>query len=77
MIQNKFIELLNKYTNIDNKFINTFFKKFTIGSELNFHLKDINVAKYLEIELITLRERLSNKYSKNANYIEKVDFIKV
>jgi len=77
MKQNKFIQLLNKYTNIDTKFINTFFKKFTIGSELDFHLKDIDVAKYLEITLITLRERLSNKYAQNKNYIEKVDYIKI
>jgi phage anti-repressor protein len=68
---------LKDYTNIDNKFINTFFKKFTIGGELDFHLKDIDVAKYLEIQLLTLRERLSNKYSKNNNYIEKVDYIKI
>lgn len=75
--QNTFIQLLKKYTNIDIDFINIFFKKFTIGGELNFHLKDIDVAKYLDIKLITLRERLSNKYAKNKNYIEKVDYIKV
>ncbi len=77
MKQNTFIKLLKEYTNIDTIFINTFFKKFTIGSELDFHLKDIDVAKYLEIQLITLRERLSNKYSKNKNYIEQVDYIKI
>jgi hypothetical protein len=34
-----FINLLKKHTNIDIKFINTFFKKFKIGGELDF---DIN-----------------------------------
>ncbi len=77
MRQNIFITLLKEYTNIDTKFINMFFKKFKIGGELDFHLKDVDVAKYLEIKLITLRERLSNKYSKNKNYIEKVDYIKI
>ena len=52
MTQNTFIKLLKEYTNIDTIFINTFFKKFTIGSELDFHLKDIDVAKYLEINNI-------------------------
>jgi phage anti-repressor protein len=77
MKQTLFINLLKKYTNIDIDFIDTFFTKFTIGGELDFHLKDIDVAKYLEIQLLTLRERLSNKYSKNKNYFEKVDFIKI
>ena len=77
MKQASFITLLKEYTNIDTSFINKFFKKFTIGGELDFHLKDINIAKYLDIQLTTLRERLSNKYSKNKNYIEKVDYIKI
>lgn len=77
MTQTKFINLLKKYTNIDIGFINKFFKKFTIGGELDFNLKDIDVAEYLDIKLITLRERLLNKYSKNKNYIERVDYIKV
>lgn len=75
--QNTFIKLLKEHTNIDTDFIDIFFKKFTIGGELDFHLKDIDVAKYLEIKLSTLRDRLLNKYSKNKNYIEKVDYIKM
>lgn len=77
MIHNQFIKLLKDYTLIDTDFIDTFFKKFKIGGELDFNLKDKDVAKYLDIQLITLRERLSNKYSKNKNYIEKVDYIKI
>jgi len=68
MKQTSFVNLLKKYTNIDIDFIDIFFTKFTIGGELDFHLKDSDVAKYLEIQLLTLRERLSNKYSKNKNY---------
>ena len=77
MSNKNFFDLLKEYTNINEKFINTFFKKFEIGGELNFDLKDTKVAKYLGIELQTLRDRLLNKYSKNKNYIEKVDFIKI
>ena len=42
-----FISLLKKHTNIDTKFINTFFKKFKIGGELNFDIKDKDIAKFL------------------------------
>ncbi len=33
-----FIELLKKHTNIDIDFIDTFFKKFKIGGELDFKI---------------------------------------
>ena len=59
-----FIKLLKKHTNIDEDFIDTFFKKFKIGGELDFDIEDTKVAKHLNIELQTLRNRLSNKYSK-------------
>lgn len=72
-----FIELLKKYTDIDIQFINTFFKKFRIGGDLNFDILDKDIAKYLDIALITLRKRLSNEYSKTKRFIENVDFIKV
>ena len=72
-----FINLLKKYTNIDTDFINTFFKNFKIGGELDFHIKDGNVAKYLGITLKSLRNRLLNQNSKSKNYIEKVDYIKI
>lgn len=72
-----FIELLKKHTNIDVDFIDTFFKKFKIGGELDFDLKDTDVAKYLNINLSTLRKRLSNTFSKNKNYIKNVDYIRV
>ena len=72
-----FIELLKKYTNIDEDFIDTFFKKFKIGGELDFDIKYSNVAKYLGIELITLRNRLNNAYSKTKRYFETVDYVRV
>lgn len=77
MKDSNFVKLLKKYTTIDEIFINIFFNKFKIGDDLNFDIKDIDIAKYLEITLTTLRDRLSNKYSKNNNYIEKVDYIKL
>jgi hypothetical protein len=72
-----FVELLKKHTDIDEDFINTFFSKFRIGGDLDFDVKDTNVAKYLGIKLITLRQRLANEYSKNINFMEKVDYIKI
>ena len=72
-----FTELLKKYTIIDVDFIDTFFKKFKIGQELEFHIIDIDVAKYLNISVDNLRRRLKNKYSKNDNYFETVDYVRV
>ena len=72
-----FIKLLKKYTIIDKDFINIFFKQFKVGEELEFHIKDIDVAKYLGVELNTIRRRLTNTFSKNINFIEKVDYIKI
>jgi hypothetical protein len=72
-----FIKLLKENTNIDEDFIDTFFKKFKIGGELDFDIKDINVSKFLDISLITLRKRLNNAYSKTKRFIENVDFIRI
>ena len=72
-----FIELLKKHTNIDIDFIDTFFKKFKIGGELDFDLNDTEVAKYLNINLSTLRKRLTNAFSKKKNYIKNVDYIRI
>ncbi len=72
-----FISLLKKHTSIDIKFINTFFKKFKIGGELDFDIKDSLVSKYLNVSLDNIRRRLQNKYSKTKKFIENVDFIKV
>ena len=72
-----FIKLLKKYTTIDNDFIDTFFKKFKIGDDLEFHIKDTDVSNYLNIELRTLRKRLLNTFSKNELYVENVDFIRI
>lgn len=74
---NSFIELLKTHTDIDKKFITTFFKKFKIGGDLDFDLKDINIAKYLGIELLTLRKRLLNQYSKVKRFFENVDYVKI
>ena len=70
-------EGVKEHTSIDVNFINTFFKKFKIGGELNFDIEDTHVAKYLGISLITIRKRLSNSYSKIKKFIENVDFIKL
>jgi len=72
-----FIKLLKENTNIDEDFIDTFFKKFKIGGELDYDIKDSNVAKYLDINLSTLRKRLNNTFSKTKRFIENVDFIRI
>jgi len=74
---NIFVSLLKQHTNIDIGFINTFFKKFKIGEELNFDIIDKNVSKYLGIKLSTLRKRLANAFSKTNKFIENVDFIRI
>jgi hypothetical protein len=72
-----FINLLKKHTNINKTFINIFFKKFKIGGELDFDIKDKIVSDYLHITLDNVRRRLQNKYSITKKFIENVDFIKV
>lgn len=72
-----FIELLKSNTNIDEDFIDTFFKKFKIGGELDFDIEDTKVSKFLGISLATLRKRLNNYFSTTKKYIEKVDYIRV
>ena len=72
-----FIKLLKEHTDIDKKFIDIFFYKFKIGGELDFDIKDSIISKYIGIELITLRKRLANAYSKTKRFIENVDFIKI
>jgi len=72
-----FIELLKLHTNIDEDFIDTFFKKFKIGGELDFDIEDKKVANFLGISLATLRKRLNNYFSKTKRFIEKVDYVRV
>lgn len=74
----QFIKMLKKDTLIDIEFIDTFFKKFQIGDDLNFDIHEKDVADYLNIDLITLRKRLNNNYTnKDESYFEKADYIKV
>ena len=72
-----FTELLKKYTSIDEEFIDMFFNKFKIGNDLEFNIDEIDIAKYLNIKVKSLRKRLKNEFSINENYFEKVDYIKI
>lgn len=72
-----FIQLLKTHSGIDISFINLFFKNFKIGGELEFDIRDSVVAKYLNINLRTLRDRLQNTYAKTEQYIKNVDYIKI
>ena len=45
-----FVSLLKQHTNIDIEFINTFFKKFKIGGELNFEIKEILIDGDQELQ---------------------------
>lgn len=81
MVERTFIKLLKEYTLIDKDFIDTFFKKFDIGDDLEFHIKDIDAADYLNITIDELRKKLRNEKTKNNKnnmylYYEKVDYIK-
>jgi len=53
-----FIKLLKENTNIDEDFIDTFFKNFKIGGELDYDIEDKNVSNFLGIALSTVRKRL-------------------
>jgi len=74
---NNFIELLKEHTTIDSDFIDKFFKNFKIGGELDFHIKDKDVSKYLNVSLENIRKRLNNAFTKSINFIENVDYIKI
>lgn len=60
-----FINLLKKHTNIDIKFINTFFKKFKIGGELDFDIKDEIVSDYLNVTLDNISYKINIPKQKN------------
>jgi hypothetical protein len=77
MTDSIFIKLLKEHTNIDIDFIDEFFKKYKIGDDFDFDIEDNKVAKYLNINVATLRKRLLNQFSKNKIYFEKVDYIKL
>lgn len=79
-----FIKVLKKYTDINIRFIYDFFSNFNPidfdnETENEFTIEDIKVAKWLGINVLTIRERLRNKYSvkKNNYYVENVDYIRI
>jgi hypothetical protein len=74
---NVFIQLLKKYTLIDHNFIDTFFRKFKIGDDLEFHIHDVDVANYLKIKIRSLRKRLGNHYTKDELFFPNVDYIRI
>ena len=57
--------------------IDIFIVKIFFGLKNGFHILDMDVSNYLEISLITLRQRLNNVYSKQKLYFENEDFIKI
>jgi phage anti-repressor protein len=68
-------KIINKYG--IKKLIINIDEKNKIDNEFSFDIKDINVANYLDISLITLRKRLNNAYSKTKRFIENVDYIRI
>ena len=65
-----FIKLLKENTNIDEDFIDTFFKNFKIGGELYYDIKDESVSNYLNTALSTIRKRLNNSFSKKKDLLK-------
>jgi len=79
-----FINILKKYTDIDKKFIDDIFTNFKLTNlneeSYDFNIYDTQVAKWLDIDIQTLRNRLRSKYSNKNNedlYIENVDYIRI
>ena len=80
------IDILKKYTDINKKFLNDLFKNFKLTNleyeSYDFDFTDKKVAKWLDIDLQTLRDRLRSKYIKRTNdkelqYIENYDYIRL
>ena len=79
------IDILKKYTDIDKNFLNDLFSNFKLTDleqeSYDFDFTDIKVAKWLDIDIQTLKDRLRSKYKKRSNeelqYIEKYDYIRV
>ena len=75
------IDILKKYTDIDKNFLNDLFSNFKLTDleqeSYDFDFTDIKVAKWLDIDIQTLKDRLRSKYKKRSNeelqYIEKYD----
>ena len=64
-----FIKLLKKYTSIDEDFLKIFFKKFLIGNDLEFHISENKVYKYLNITKKNINSfKIKEYYRKFLNY---------
>lgn len=73
-----FMKILSEYTDINKEFLKDFFGNFELENEDDiFYIKEKKVAKWLGIELQTLRDRLRNKYSNTNNYLENIDYVRV
>lgn len=76
------IKILREYTDISEKFIKDFFGNFNpeMSDDDEFMFKDSRVAKWLGIQLLTLRRRLLETYRTNKNseplYYEFADFVR-
>ena len=54
ILDNIFIKLLKEKTNIDDDFIDTFFKKFKIGGELDYDILDTYYKRSFSKKMIFL-----------------------
>ena len=79
------IDILKKYTDIDKNFLNDLFSNFKLTDleyeSYDFDFTDKKVAKWLDIDIQTLKDRLRSKYKKRTNeelqYIENYDYIRI
>lgn len=72
------INMLKKYTDIDHAFIEKFLVYYSMQNEnVEFHILDETIAEYLDVKVSTIRSRLQNKLSKNTQYFENVDYVRV
>ena len=71
------IDILKKYTDIDKNFLNDLFSNFKLTDleyeSYDFDFTDKKVAKWLDIDIQTLKDRLRSKYKKRTN--EELQYI--
>jgi phage anti-repressor protein len=81
-----FFKILLSETTVDKEFLEDFYQKFKPGDDLDFSIKDEDVAKWLGVTVDTIREKLNNKYQNKISkshstelnakiYLEKIDFM--